>query len=194
MSEFIEVNTFSLVANVPFDLMGTANLFALFQAPSVVTVEFFKNQTRTGIAQNALEGFRRGPLADGKEFDWVRVTSAVNQDVQICRALGEAALSRLAGAVTATVTKSTTGADEPDNVIAALGTFNIAANANRRTVTVASDPLNTGASLRISSTGGARGHFLQAGMSVTLDSAAAWKVYNPDTVATANIGVVYEKD
>lgn len=185
MSEFLEVKNHVLAAGVPLDLAIKANFFQLFQAPTAVDVEFFSHNTRVGQAHDAPEGFRRGPLAAGKEFDRVRITSAVNQTLQVCLAYGEASLQRIVGNITATLTKAATLADAADVVVVqgAAAAQIIAASAARRTVMIKSLSTNTQSVRLGAAPGAARGYELVPGESVFWDVTAAIKAW---TAAGAN--------
>lgn len=183
MSEFLEVKTHVLAANVPLDIMGQANFFQLFQAPTAVKVEFFKKQTRTGLAEGAPEGFRRGPLTEGNEFDWVRVTSTVNQSVQICRAYGEASLQRIVGTITATLSKSATATDTADVTINNGVTDVIAAAAARRRLIVQAHPDNLGRLRAGPSAAAGRGIIMEPGDVYIFESTAAFQIHNESGAA-----------
>mgnify|MGYP001567469905 CR=1 FL=1 len=174
--------------------------FKLIQAAADVTVEFF---TADGEPMGEFINVRSGlkfsiePADIGKGarltgFGSVKITSATAQTVSAIISRQEIDYDSVAATVS--FEKAATNADDADTVIAALGTLNIASNASNRAVVISSDPANAGVALRVSKTGGARGSFLQAGMSVVVDSTDAIKVYNPSAAQTANVGVLYEQD
>jgi hypothetical protein len=169
---------------------------------SAVDIEFFdESGTSLGICEGVTTGFAMAfyPQDIGKNaplvsFGKAQIKSALAQNVQVVISRQPISFDALSGNVTAALTKSSTLSDDADTAIAISATLAIAADANRRNVTISSDPAN-GDVVRVSKTGGARGHFLQPGMSVTVDCTDGVKVFNPAASAAAvNVGVIYEKD
>lgn len=187
-AEFLEVRPLVLVAATPVRILVIANFFQLMQASSDVTIEFFHNGTLIGTATDVPEGFRRGPVKDGREWDQIRITSTIGQTIQYCLAFGEASLQRIVGNITATLSKAATMETGAIGVGGGASILIAAADANQREIILTVQSAYTAGVLihDLAAVGVGNGTELQPGQSAVFSTAAAIYATNLSaTVATA---------
>lgn len=128
-------------------------------------------------------GLKYGPVAPGEEWQYLELTSALAQTVELIVSDDDVEIANVvsvAGVAAVTIAPSSTVATVADVSIANGGTHSIAADAARKRITLQAPSTNTG-SLRIAETGAAaaaRGLELQPGMSYELATTAGLDVYN----------------
>lgn len=162
-------------------------------------LDFLRLHASTGALRVIAEG-RITTLVEGQAVSYktpregVEIENLSGAEITATFKVGHDAVvsdSNLAGNVD--VSKATTLSDQADGSLAAGGTDTIAADSTRRACIISANPNNV-ETLRVSFTGGARGAFLVPGGSVTINSTAAIKVYNPGAAGAQGYGVLNEKD
>lgn len=172
-------------ANDQQDVSGPVNFIRLHASSANLKIDIDGKVTELAVGQ---------AIVLDALIDKFVVKNESGADISATLKLGAAAQiidNNLSGTVTES--KATTNADDADTVIAALGTLVIAADSLRRALVISSGPANIPV-CRVSKTGGARGDYLQPGMSVIVNATDAISIYNPDAVNAATMGIRYEKD
>lgn len=182
--QLLDVRDHALVANVAYRLQISGRFFQVTELSQDVDITFLRGNSRIGVATGAPDGFSFGPLSEERKFHEVQILSTINQTCRIAIANDEAFIQRLVGSFTATLTKATVFDSIADvNLPATATTLILAADANRRVVTITN--LSASVVLRIgdNGAGAADGTPLDAGASIDIEGEGAIYAYNPSGAA-----------
>lgn len=169
-------------------LPGGDNLVVL-EAPADITIEMRRDGKRVEKATNVPVSYYYRARDPGKEaFDEVIISSATAQTVEVDISRGESGVNTVTGAVRVAAPE---GVSQTDDTVADGSTDTIAANGNRKTLTVYSDPANAGY-LRVGPSAAAgAGIPLPPGGFISFNTSAAIDVHN-ESGASADYGYIEE--
>jgi hypothetical protein len=186
-----EVRTQALLAGVQATF-GQGRFFVIKAAPSGGLTLVAERLGSGGTVRNFVNmpagaSFIADP---GDGWTYLRVTSAVDQSVEICVGDDQVAFANavsVTGTASVSVQPSSTVTTPADASIASAGVANIAANTSRKRIWVGSlssnSPVSLNLRVHVSGAGAAKGFELQPGTYEKFETTAAITIFNGDANA-----------